>query len=61
MYTRTYAFAQWIILQDETLPVQSHSRLKAQFITIVTGNSNRYKFFKMIQFRIVASELNCEL
>ena len=45
-------------LQDETLPVQSHWRLKAQIITIVTVNSNRDKFFKMMQFRTVSSEVN---
>ena len=45
-------------LQDEILPVQSHWRLKAQIITIVTVNSNRDKFFKMMQFRTVSGEAN---
>ena len=47
--------------QDKKLPVQSHQRLKAQFVTIVTGNRNRDKFFKMIQFRTVPSEVNIVL
>ena len=57
---QTCIFAQWTILQDKTLPVQSqsHQRLKAQLITIVTGHSNCDKFFKMIQFRTVISEAN---
>ena len=38
---RISIFAHWIIFQNEKLPVQSHERFKAQFITIVTGNSNR--------------------
>ena len=58
-HTRTYIFAQWTLIQDKTLTVQSqsHQRLKAQFITVVTGNSNRDKLFKMIQFRTVLSEV----
>ena len=59
-HTRTYIFVQWTILQDKTLKVQSQSywRLKAQFISIVSDNGNHDKFFKMIQFRTVLSEVN---
>ena len=62
-HTRNYIFAQWRILHDKKLPVQSQSnkRLKAQFITIVTGNSNCEKFFKIVQFRIGVSEVNTVL
>ena len=42
-HTRTYIFVHWIILENETLLVQSHQRIKAQFITIVTGNSHSNK------------------
>ena len=56
-HARTYIFVEWI-LQDKILSVQSHESLKAQFINIVTGNSNCDKFFKMIQFRTVSSEVN---
>ena len=58
-HTRTYIFAQWTLIQDKTLTVQSqsHQRLKANFVTVVTANSNRDKLFKMIQFRTVLSEV----
>ena len=50
-------FAQRTILQDKQVQSQSHQRLNAQFITTVTGNSNRDKSIKMIQFRTVLSEV----
>ena len=59
-HTRTYISAKWtLILQDKTLKVQSqsHQRLKAQFITVVSGNSIRDIFFKMKQFKAYLSEV----
>ena len=50
LHTRAYIFAQWLILQDKKLPVPSHYKLKAQFIT--TGNNNRDKFCKKTQFQV---------
>ena len=45
-HIRAYIFAQW------------KKRPKAQFINVLTCNSNRDKFFKMIQFRTVPNEVN---